>query len=342
MKRALLILILLISIFIAIGGVKSYPQEFSEDEAPDFEQTSFHFNVIRNGVGKVEATIRNNGSAPATTGAVPSTWEKIYFIMDLSNGEGILNESFVDHDLDGDGDKTDIYEVRWSPTTNRSMDATVDGIHVYSAYEDDGSFSWSIDGKSKFFQLGDKLHAMVYAAEDEAEFLLDVVQRYLPSPTIYWHLSTWDFSTIEHVNVTDFTINGEAVEVNFTQDTKQISDGSGADERWHVIPNQAFEIGVGETVDLSCIITADRIVTIDLWIIVGWSPDGIIRYVRTFMWEGITAITIEVNENTTTTTTSATLSTTTSSKIDFTFLPEFALILLIAFSAHREKYKKHN
>ncbi|MHA2248199.1 MAG: hypothetical protein ACXADY_24835, partial [Candidatus Hodarchaeales archaeon] len=271
MKRALLILILLISIFIAIGGMKSYPQELKADEAPNFEQTSFSFELIKNGVGKVEATIRNNGSAPATTGTMPSVWEKVYFMITLSNGEGIINESIVDHDLDGDGDKTDIFEVRWSPSPTRPMDATVDGVHVYSLDEDDGSNNFSINGISKFFQLGDEvsaMHALVRADEDEADFLFYVVQKFLPTPTIFWILSTWDFSTVEHVTVTDFKINGEAVELNFTHDKVNLADnGMGADERVYVIPNQAFEIGVGETVDLSCILTANRNVTIDLFLV---------------------------------------------------------------------------
>jgi hypothetical protein len=343
MKRASLILILLISIFIAIGGVKSYPQKLTSDDFPDFEQTSFIFNVTQNGVGKVEAAIRNNGSAPATTGAVPSTWEKVLLTMTLSSGEGTINESFVDFDIDGDGDKADTFDVRWSPTPNRSMDATVDGDHVYSLYEDDGSYNFSVNGISKYFQLGsDKQHAMYYASEDYAEFMFDVVQKYLPNPTIIWKLSTWDLSTIEHVTVTDFTINGEAVEVNLTHNSKQfLSDLEPVDERWYVIPNQAFEIGVGETVDLSCILTADRTVTIDLGLIITWSLDNINRFWRNFIWEGLTAYTFEVNEPTTTT--SATLSVTTSTNgLGFSFLPEFALILLIAFSVHKKKYKKLN
>lgn len=342
LRRAICALVTIILFILVFRDVFSYPQGFEEEVAPDFEQTSFNLTSLGNGVRRIEATIRNNGSAPTTTGAVPSSWEKVYFIMTLSDGEGVLNESIIDLDLDGNGEKTNIFDVRWDPIPTRPMDVTVNGTHVYSLYEEEG-FNFSINGISKYFQLGSITHALLYASRDLAEFWLDVIHKYIPNPTIYWHLSSWDFSTTEHVEVSDFQINGESVEVNLTHDTKQFhSDGSGADERWYVIPNQTMEIGVGEEVNLSCVLTADRTVLIDLWLIISWSPDNINRDWKNFSWEGLIAYPLVVNESTTTTTTSTDTSSTTTGTPSFSFLSEIVMVFLIAFSVHRKRTKKFN
>jgi hypothetical protein len=331
MKRIRIEVIALLFFLMVIRSVKSYPQELMEDQAPDFELLNFEFTIVQNGVAKLETTIRNNGSATTTNGAVPSIWEKVYFPISLSNGEGLLNESEIEYDLDGNGDLTNVFEVRWAPNATRPMDAIVGGVHVYSLYEADGSFNFSINGLSKIFQLGEKMHAMYSADNDKAEFLFDVILKSLPNPTIYWHLSTWDLDTIQHVNVSDFRINDELVELNHTVNTRQYNYESGveswAHERWYIIPNQSMKIKSGEEVNFSCILTADQTVKIDLGLILAWSPDGLNRFFWDFRWEALVGYIFEVSTPLTTPPTSV--------SIGFSLLPP--IIILMAGTLQRRK-----
>ena len=344
MKRAFFTSLPIILFLLVIGCGQSYPQEIKAEGAPEFVQKNkLQLSYIKNGVGKFEVTIRNNGSAPATTGTQPSFWETVEYQLRLSDGEGTLNESVIGLDLDGNGKKTDTFEVRCVGNATRPYDATIDGIHVYSLVEGDGIFNFSIKGISKYFQLGsDKEHVMWYAngSDDRAFFYFDVFSKYLPSPSIAWILSTWDLITIEYVTISDFRINGTLVEANLTHDTTTIdSQGDAANHRWHIIPNQAFEIGVGEELNLSCIVTATKTVKIDLWLVISWSPDNINRDFWNFQDQGFIATYFQVNESSTTTPTTST--TTSDDTPGFSFFPEFTLILLVTFLI-RKKHKRIN
>ncbi|MFX0016039.1 MAG: hypothetical protein ACFFB2_13325 [Promethearchaeota archaeon] len=339
MRRALLSFFTIFSFIIVTGYVKSYPLELMVNGTPDFEQTSFVFNNTENGVLKFEASIRNNGSAPTPKGTVLGIWEKIAFFMPLSNGEGVIDESTIDFDLDSNGKKTDTFEVRWSPNVTRPWDAIIDGDHVYSLIEEDGnSINISLKGKTKLFTLGGEMsHILYFATQDYIELLFNVSLNYIPNPTIYWVLSSWNRETLEHVTVSDFYINDKPVEVNFTNN-KINADNTGisADEKWYVIPNQALDFAVGEEVNLSCTLTADTTVEIDLWLIAAWSQDGMNKHLRNFSDEGLISYTFIVIQFTTDA--SATLSNTSSPHTpSFSFIPEIMIILLITLTLYKRK-----
>ncbi len=328
-----------------IGKTNSHSLDLRTNNKPDFRLLDLTItpNPDQIGIEALNGSIQNNGSVPATTGIVPLTVEKVIHFLELSNGIGTLAESVVDLDLNGNGNKTDKFEVRWSSTATRFLDATIDGVHVYSFCEGTPENPWSsltyfIDGEPKFFQLGNKKHNLYFAREDLAVFGLDTYLLYSPSPAIIVVIGTQlgETSTIEHITTADFKINGKSVEVNCTFNITYIWDTSWV-EQLHFIPNQAFEIGAGEEVNISCNFMADQTITIDVYIAVAWSPDGYNRSYWEFsdLEDGIWAHQIVVSQSTTTTSTI----TTRNEVPGFSLITTLALMLPMVFLVQKRKNK---
>jgi hypothetical protein len=126
------------------------------------------------GVVHFNATIRNSSSAPATTGTVPISWEKVRLGVPLSGGIGVINETTTDLDLNGDGDKIDTLSVTWVHNETRPWDANINGEYVY-ALRDDSHQSYYINGNPKLFQLGTRSHFLYEGNDQWADFRLDAL-----------------------------------------------------------------------------------------------------------------------------------------------------------------------
>ncbi len=105
---------------------------------PDFTLIDTNITDVQPGSGVLHfsATVQNNGSAPATTGTVPISWEEVRLGIPLSGGIGTLNETTTNLDLNGDGDKNDAYSVSWVHNETRPWDANVDGKYVFALWDD--------------------------------------------------------------------------------------------------------------------------------------------------------------------------------------------------------------
>lgn len=99
-----------------------------EEELPDFELVDWELKTIRPGLVKLTMTITNVGES-ATTGIVTISWERAMYDLLLENGHGVLRESDVGLDLNGDNDRVDQFEVEWVEDTR---DAYVDGVLVHA------------------------------------------------------------------------------------------------------------------------------------------------------------------------------------------------------------------
>ncbi|MFX0174220.1 MAG: hypothetical protein ACFE9L_20255, partial [Candidatus Hodarchaeota archaeon] len=232
-------------------------------------------------------TVKNNGE-PATTGFVPIMWETKFYEIQLSIGEGILEESEVDYDLNADNDKTDTFDVTRFQNDDRLWDAKIinngDEIHAYSICEGPPDDPWSIrryyfNGQPKFFKLGTETHFLYVATDSIATFGLGkgFIEKH-PSPNFELFVDS------DKIDVNDFHINGKTVDVNLTHTavTQELyyNDYVPYPQTVYVTnnPDQTFEIESGEEVTLSCIFKAQENTTCRVVLIMNWSPDGNLRY----------------------------------------------------------------
>ncbi|MFX0207658.1 MAG: hypothetical protein ACFFDT_16845, partial [Candidatus Hodarchaeota archaeon] len=212
---------------------------------------------------------------PATTGHVPISWEEYMYTMPLTNGIGTLDENVADYDINGDGDEDDTFTVEWNNTI-RPWDAEIDGTYVYALADHsvDRGFnrSYYIDGNSKLFQLGNKMHTLYNADNDVVSFGLgDAIILNHPSPNL-------ELVVYSDVSFTDVKINGENVEVNHSVTGVEVfTDGIERNYSLCVVPTQAA-IGTDEQIEFSCSIIARETKTCEVALLTNWSPDGIIRY----------------------------------------------------------------
>jgi hypothetical protein len=296
---------------------------------PHFVSVDSSFTQVIPGSKQFMVTVKNIG-APATTGTVPIAWEKATYDVELTDGVGILIESAVGFDLNGDDDIMDSFEVTWFHNDTRNWDAIVnDGVqdlHTYSLWEGPPenrreNRSYYLDGKPKLFQLGTETHFLVFADETVACFGLGegiILQH--PSPNfelVFEHRGT--FSSIVASNM---ELNGSAIEINYTREVLWYpywEDVTWVD-KFYIVPNQAIEINTGEIMTFSCTLTSDEDITSHLFLLVNWSPDENIRY-HYIPFSGVD----ETFEAADTSTTSTTTTTTTSTK----GTPGFLLLPLI-------------
>ncbi|MHA1967595.1 MAG: hypothetical protein ACW964_07320, partial [Candidatus Hodarchaeales archaeon] len=200
MKRTYSILIVLLIMIITTRTVKTYPLEQKVTNGPDFVLVDFELvpdeYYHQTGIYSLVAIIKNNGSGSATSGEVPHAWEKVYYELPLMNGVGTLDESLIKHDLNGDTDKTDIFDVTWFQNESRQWDAVIDGGHAYSFWEGSPESPWKnqtfyVNGKPKLFQLGSVTHSLYFANNTIARFgLIDAQVRIHPSPNFELELDS--------------------------------------------------------------------------------------------------------------------------------------------------------
>lgn len=253
---------------------------------PEFRLVQSSLSLDTEGKYQFTATIENEG-APATTGLVPISWEEFVYDLPLVGGIGTLEESVVDYDLNGDGDKSDSFEVIRFQNETRQWDAIIkDGIqeiHAYSLVEGPPETpriirTYYINGKPKLFQLGSEKYSLVMATEDSARLGLGKVQI-LKHPGPNFELVFEHPGTYSRLKATDFKINEKPVEEDheWTGLWLPVEDEPWI-ERIYVVPNQASEISSGEKITFSCTITANDTVNSDIYLIMNWSPDENLRH----------------------------------------------------------------
>lgn len=244
---------------------------------PNFELIDSSLTSSQPGTYEFSVTVTNTGDS-ATTGTVPIHWAELYYGLELNDGEGILDESIVDYDLNGDGDKIDTFDVSWVHNETRPWDATIDDVHVYAL--SDHSESWNvnrsyyIEGEPKIFQLGTESHILQRAHNDGAWFAFGAFIQKHPSPN-------FEIAVELDASATDFKINGETVDLDFSRVEYLIpEDGNPYYASVYIIPNVASEISSGEEISVSCTLIPHDNVTALTYLIVNWSPDS----TRRILW----------------------------------------------------------
>ncbi|MFX0209313.1 MAG: hypothetical protein ACFFDT_25240 [Candidatus Hodarchaeota archaeon] len=146
-KWCILLFTVSLLFFLNIGSVKPYLGKINTINGIDFTVIDSSLTPIEEGVYNFTATIQNTGVALTTGSSVPMTWERIYYELPITNGEGTLEESEVDCDLNNDNDKSDSFNVTWYPNDGRQYDAIIsDGtndIQAYALCEGPLSAPWS-------------------------------------------------------------------------------------------------------------------------------------------------------------------------------------------------------
>ncbi|MFX1546683.1 MAG: hypothetical protein ACFFCU_10825 [Promethearchaeota archaeon] len=277
MKRILLLSLLITSILFSSVSVISSSRLSTLDDEPDFMLVEdLDPWEIQPGLHYIGTRIKNNGSAAAVSGNVSITWENLYYELVLDNGTGMLNETIMDHDLNGDGAKTTIYNVTWLHNANRPWDAVINGsaedIRAYSLWEGPIDNPWSnqtfdINGMSKLFQLGNQKHVLYGADNNTARFGFGAVIKTHSCP----HL---ELEITSSISVVDMRIDNNLVEKNYSGTREVYSEGNWSTTTRYIISSPAFELDAGKNVSLSFILVASEATTAYLGLFMNWSPDG--------------------------------------------------------------------
>lgn len=248
-----------------------------EEELPDFELVDWELKTIRPGLVKLTMTITNVGES-ATTGIVTISWERAMYDLLLENGHGVLRESDVGLDLNGDNDRVDQFEVKWVEDTR---DAYVDGVLVHAIRETDKT-SYYIDGERKLFKLGTKEHCLYYADSTLASFGL--VARYVehssPNIELVFVHSFTPFRKGSYIRAYSFRLNELSARAKFQATMYSYELWEPRCAWWlyraYIIPTG--EIESEKVISFSCTISGKSGDAYSLYCIVNWSPDGNIRY----------------------------------------------------------------
>ena len=345
MKRTLVCFIFLLLFVLTFENDDPYPVMAQGNDKPDFTFTNRTITDIQPGSGVIQlnATIQNTGNASATKGTVPISWEEFMVHIPLVGGVGTLNETEINRDCNGDGDQIDTFPITWEHNATRFQDATVDGKYVYGLWEgnplsnlSENYRTYYINEKSKLFQLGTKTHALYYAADDYASFGLDSIIYHHPSPNLIFFVEGIDLNVAKTLNASDFRINGESVEVNYThfQIVNYILTYGMPlwDDIFYIIPNQATEIDLEEKLNFSCTIKVNETIAVWFSLQVNWSPDGNRRdsWYTSFQDFPVSYL---INKTMTTSTTS------TTSTPGFSILTTLPLLFIIMVFIQKRRYK---
>jgi hypothetical protein len=291
MKRLILLILVSLIFLLNVGTVTLSPEGIKSISNVDFSSPGYTLDSTIQGMYEFNVTVQHTGSTPATAASVPITWENVYYRLPLTNGIGVLDESIVDYDLNGDGDKIDTFDVMWDNDPIRQWDVNItDGttdIHAYAITETSGTFpiirNYTLNGESKLFTLGSETHFLYSADNTAATFGLGGAYLYNhPGPNFELALYS------SEVNAIDFKINGDPVEVDFSTTVKHIDDtleNVPNNAPVYVVPPDAFTISPGEQVTFSCTIIAHEATTFDFGLLINWSPDGVHRYIWVPTWD---------------------------------------------------------
>ncbi|MCD6513822.1 MAG: hypothetical protein J7L07_02755 [Candidatus Odinarchaeota archaeon] len=255
----------------------------SEEQIPKFRLVDYQVEYIDSGIIKVTFKIENYGFK-ATEDNLTITWEQTSYELKLNDGYGFLKESNVGIDLNGDGDRVDIWEVEWVEDT---LDVKVNGSYVHALLEPQEPsdaeshciVSYYVNNESKMFKLGSKEHFLYHAGPDHASFGLNAYAIKHPSPNIELVIGQrfTPFRMLPTILAFGFKINGQSVTPQF-QTSAFIFDSEG----WmfalaYVIPIGAID--GGETIEFSFTIAGKTGEAYSLaGLLVNWSPGENIRH----------------------------------------------------------------
>lgn len=319
-------------------------------ERPFFAGKDQQMNQINASALEFTATIRNHGT-PAVNGKLTISWENAMYEMEITGGEGILEESLLDLDLNGDGDESDTFPYTWFHNDTRQWDAIIhDGsndIHTYAILDQDPSERWENfsyylnNGQPKLFQLGNQTHSLYGVSSKYAAFGFgNVIFLSHPSPNFMFVMYAGENkSNIKSIDVVDFKINGEPVKPNLTMSLRSFFLTDTADDlKVYLIPNKAFTVTTGEEQIISATIIANETSGPFMpQMIVNWSPDGN----RRFRWYTtmFSPVFFEINTKITMSNPPTTsMSTTPHSTPSFPYMSSISIVILtIAWNNRRKR-----
>ncbi|UCE12935.1 MAG: hypothetical protein JSV04_12175 [Candidatus Heimdallarchaeota archaeon] len=305
MRRSVVLLLAFMLMTMRVGNA------IHLSDAPAFSVVDYSFSKTPAGVSRLNATIQNDGEE-ASAKIATAFIEKMYFEMELENGAGSLNESYVGLDLNGDEDINDKFPINWrQPAENytRRWDAVIAGRNVFGLYEgplDDpgGVKSYYFEGEEKLFRLDNEsslYHFLYMASNNFAAFGFDTREVLkVPSPFFVLYFS------MAEVTADNFRINEETVKANFTTRVQEVwSNGTRGNSTLYFVTNE-MGIDAAEEVNFLCEFVSKENTTSTVFLNMEWSPDGNARYRWNFFSEKLVLKAGTVTSTTTTTTTTTT------------------------------------
>jgi len=256
-------------------------------EVPLFKVLSKEVEGFEGGLN-VTLTFYNYG-CNATTGNVWLPWDRVFCSVSF-NGEpptGILNESLLTFDVNGDGDSTDSFTVQF--IDNETV--AIDGVTAKALMAPEGRVYYDSVGlydvmEMNSFQLGLKNHTLYrvnYRTDigaGAAGFGLDSFFRYHPGPNMLFIIEDVGASinSTSRAQITDVEINGipSLLDFNWTGSWPDpVIEGQWYVDSAYVYPTGFIGSNTTFTVHLSI---KGEVGTYLLMTIINWSPDSIHRY----------------------------------------------------------------
>ncbi|MDI6690977.1 MAG: hypothetical protein QME50_03800 [Candidatus Bathyarchaeota archaeon] len=272
------------------GGDDLVRYEFSaptEVEVPLFKLLNKEVEGFEGGLN-VTLTFYNYGYN-AMTGNVWLPWEKVFCSVSF-NGEpptGILNESLLTFDVNGDGDLIDSFTVQF--IDNETV--AIDGVTAKALMAPEERVYYDSIGlydimEMNSFQLGLKNHTLYrvnYRTDigvGYAGFGLDSFFRYHPSPNMLFIIENvgTSINSASRAQITDVEINGipSLLDFNWTSPWPDpVIEGQWYVDSAYVYPTGFISSNSTFTVHLSI---KGEVGTYLLITIINWSPDSIHRY----------------------------------------------------------------
>ncbi len=294
-NKIFFIIAILILLFGAVNRGVGKNSIYISINQPDFSSLGYSVTSLSQGVYKFTAIIEHTGIDAATIGPVLIPWEKVQYDLPLTNGSGILEETIVTYDLNGDGDILDTFSVTWYNDTARQWDAIInDGltdVHAYAITESTpGEWptirNYTLNDESKLFSLGSETHFLYRADNYTASFGFgDAYVHNHPGPNfeLVMYSST--------VTAIDFEIDDTPVNLDFSTAVYSVLDyltNFPTNAPVYVVPTNTFTINPGEQTTFSCTLIASEETTFEIGLLLNWSPDGMTRYHWVPVWDTIT------------------------------------------------------
>mgnify|MGYP000026362376 CR=1 FL=1 len=259
-------------------------------EVPKFKFLDKNITYFECGAN-VTLKFRNYG-ASANAGSVWMVWDKLYHNLELAGSppSGNLSESLLTFDINGDGDKSDIFQVVYINNETAQVDGIVakaiintDKRRVY--YNGLEAF-YDIMEKANF-TLGNKTHAL-YRTEYFTQYNfgfagigLDSFFRYHPSPNILIAIEqpAMTINNTSTARIVKVKVNGTLSEPDFNWVSPWVGETAG-EWQWWIDNIYVYPLGPVEsngTFTVNAVINGEP-GSYMLVATLNWSPDSESRY----------------------------------------------------------------
>ncbi len=280
LKRTVSGIMLTLLLILMLSALRFSSGHVPTMDYPIFELLSMHSTPLVGGVD-MEFTFNNTGY-PATTGTVWVPWEKVAYDTPLE-GEppsGNINETLLELDVNGDGDKLDVFTVRYVNDTQAEVDN-----EVANAMKIPEQTFWFTGGRFEVreknnFTIGTKTHALYAVRNTYASFALDNFFHDHPSPNIEIYISQMVTSprNASTAEVTSLKLNGNPVPYEFNWTNHEFSAEA---EQWRADNAYVYPLGF---LNSNAVFTVELSVRGEpgsyiLYAILNWAPDTLHRYV---------------------------------------------------------------